>query len=116
WSLIVAASNDRPDILDSILTNRVMARTMTAPFLSWVEADNVRADVEKTIKDVVTSRRTLSDEARYRDLVTGRNRPRDLTPPIAPAATPEPPEDPRRRLSLDLEIPRGAVDRMFSGK
>jgi hypothetical protein len=106
WSLIVEASNDRPDILDPILWDRVITRTMSAPFLSWfVVSDNVREQLQESMREVVESREQMRDQE-----------------PRSPAAAFDLPssgassDDFRRSLSRDLDMPRRAVDRMLGGQ
>jgi hypothetical protein len=118
WSLIVAASNEDPHILDELLWNRVMARTMTAPFLSWlVVSDSDRVQLQNSIREVIENRRLTRGSSRQsRDPVVEPTRgiSRGASRAMEPASSgPSPSEHFRRGLSLDLDIPRSAVERII---
>jgi hypothetical protein len=116
WSLIVEASNDRPEIMDPGLWERVMTRTMTAPFLSWlVVSESDRAELEESMREAVESRQRIrGDEPRSPaaslDVPSG-----GLAPESGASRSGRTVDDFRRRLSRDLDMPRAAVDRMLGG-
>lgn len=115
WSLIVGASNDRPYILDNVLWSRVMARTVSTVFLSWrVVTDNVRAEFEASMREIVETRqkmrppraRTAEDGAVFRSMAPDVS---SGTPPVGPS------DEARRQLSVDLDMPRRALDQFLGG-
>jgi hypothetical protein len=112
WVLIVEASNERPHVLDSVLWERVMTRTMTAPYLSWLVApESARTQLRDWMREVVSTRRKMPRRRAPEDTARGIALESAAPPDAAP-----PTEEFRRRLSLDLEIPRGVVDRMLGGQ
>jgi hypothetical protein len=118
WSLIVAASNENPQILDDRLGDRLLARTMTAPFLSWlVVSDEDRLQLQQSMREVLESRRAMrSPNRRSRMPGGGAAATRSITRGVSPTIKPEaaaPSEDFRRSLSLDLDMPRSAVERIL---
>jgi hypothetical protein len=115
WSLIVEASNDHPEILDAMLWERVMTRTMTAPFLSWlVVSDDARADFHESMREVVESRRMMRDPEPRSPAASVDEPLSGLAPESAASSQAvSPTGDFRRRLSRDLEMPRSAIDRML---
>lgn len=90
---------------------RVMSRTMTAPFLSWaVVTDSARAELQDSMREVIETREKI------------RNRPRSSRRRAQPAEDfaleslqPAPTEDYRRKVSLDLDMPRVAVEKILGG-
>ena len=109
WSLVVAASNDQPAILDVKLWERVMARTMTAPFLSWLtDSEGARTQFQQSVRNVVEDRNKLS---------APRSARLEMSEAVAPApgasSAAQQAEDFQRRLSLDLDMPRSALEKMI---
>jgi hypothetical protein len=115
WSLIVEASNEHPYILDNVLWSRVMARTVSTVFLSWrVVTDNVRAEFEASMREIVEARRKMRPPgARAAD---GGPAFKAMAPDVSPGtAAAGPSDDVRRQLSVDLDIPRRALDQFLGG-
>ena len=113
WSLIVAASNDEPGLLDERLWHQVMARTMTAPFLSWgVVSDDARAELQRSMEEVVEARERI--RSRRRPMRGGPELLADELLP-EPVSFALPSDDFRRKLSIDLEMPRIAVEKILRG-
>ena len=116
WSLIVEASNDRPEILDDSLWERVMSRTMTAPFLSWLtSSDSTRLQFQQSIKDVVDGRLKMQESAPPLRAARGDSL-NVMSESVVPSEPARSGEDFQRRLSLDLDIPRRAVEKIIGGQ
>jgi hypothetical protein len=107
WSLLVAASNERPDLVPIELWQRTAMRTAAAPFLCWVAPTQDRSVADAFVEDLKAqigasrrasgNRRTRSARAAGR--VMRETRPRD------PA-----------QISADLDIPRAAVEWLIESR
>lgn len=110
WSLIVEASNEHRGILPPNIWNRVAMRSPTQPFFSWLsptEAPEIRSAYLEELRDQVT-------RPYQRKSSVPRRRASSLAKPAA-AISPEMPrtEEQRKQTSIDLEIPRGALESLF---
>jgi hypothetical protein len=111
WTLMVQASNERPDILPAPLWDRVIARAMTAPFLSWlVVSEAQRAALIVDMTAAVDSHRRMYQASGVSSPAAGlANTAFDPALKIGSFL-----DAFRRRVSDDLEIPRTALDRMLN--
>jgi hypothetical protein len=118
WSLIVEASNDRPEILGAPLWDRLITRTMTAPFLSWlVVPEQAREQVQESMREVVEGHRSMRPSEPRSPAASIDQPSGELAPhPSGSAEGVSPTEAFRRRLSRDLDMPRAAVDRILGGQ
>lgn len=110
WSLIVEASNEHPGILHPNTWNRVAMRSPTQPFFSWLSPTDdpeIRSAYLEELRDQVTKPYQTEPSA-------PRRRAFSLAKPAA-SVSPETPrtEEQRKQTSIDLEIPRGALDSLL---
>jgi hypothetical protein len=101
WSLLVAASNDQPDLVPLDLWQRTAMRTAAAPFLSWVAPT---ADASE--RDAFLAALKAQIQPPRRPFANRRIGTEGAVSDEMRAATPRDPG----QLSIELDIPRAAVE------
>jgi hypothetical protein len=111
WSLIVEASNEHPGILPPKTWNRVAMRSPTQPFFSWLSP----TDDPEIRSAYLQELRTQVTRPYQREPSRARGAAFSVAGPSAAVAPPTPrTEEQRKQTSIDLDIPRDALDSLLS--
>jgi hypothetical protein len=101
WSLLVAASNDQPELVPVDLWQRTAMRTAAAPFLCWIGPTH-----DLSIKDAFIADLKAQIGAPMRAFRKRRTRSDGTASRMMREAAPRDPA----HLSIELDIPRAAVE------
>lgn len=116
WSLIVTESNERADIVGRNVWSRISSLTESRPFLSWIVPPRRRESREDRLVGAIKNRLDLTDQERAPAAsepmamqAFGTGPARSVMPSDDVAAS-RAPEEVRRQISVEMGIPRFAID------
>lgn len=129
WALIVEATNDRPDILDRRVWQRIEQMTASRPFLTWLirPAQSEAVGAEDPLATTVKAHAAIAAKAPEQevgdlelvggftsfDLDMGAGGPLGAMMPQADTSA-DADEETRRQVSVKMGVPRFAVDDALS--
>jgi hypothetical protein len=113
WSILVEASNERPDIIDPRMWQRISSITAGRPFLSWIRRRGRGAtEADNQLVEALQARLALAEVD-----VTARDEADDISAELGPlrgaspsAADLDARDEILRQTTVEMGIPRFVVD------
>jgi hypothetical protein len=117
WSILVEASNERPDLIDPRMWRRISSITAGRPFLSWIRRrGRGAAEAENQLAEALQARLALAEVD-----VTALDEADDISAELGPlrgaspaAADQDARDEILRDASVEMGIPRFVVDEVVN--